>query len=212
MSNHILVLYTISSHSSLLLYFRPFLFDRRHYTAGWDCGTSPHTEGCRSPAIHLPRARVCRSLSRSYYSVTKGKSSSSYFLLIGRKIGCDKSLPVCNNCARTGRKCMGYGVRLTWPDSPDGRRKLPILPAQTDHNCHSRPRHPPSDYYGQQFLNVTTDDVEKSRRDAGILALAVYSNPLYPRPKPSLTLLPEFRGRESDLMLYCKFSYCKAVL
>lgn len=102
---------------------------------------------------------------------------------------------------------MGYGVRLTWPDSHDGRRKLPILPAQSDQHYHSRPQQPPGSYYGQQFLNVSSHDVEKSRRDAGTLALALCSYPPNPRPKPSLTLLPEIRGRESELILYCELWY-----
>lgn len=92
---------------------------------------------------------------------------------------------------------MGYGIKLTWPDSPDGRRKLPILPAQTTH-AH---RHIPGFYYGQQFLNVTFNDIDQSRRDPE--SLAVYGNP-NSRPKPGLTLFPELRGQESDLLLYCE--------
>lgn len=99
---------------------------------------------------------------------------------------------------------MGYGVRLTWPDSPDGRRKLPILPAQSAQNHTPRPRQPQASHYGQQFLNVSSGDVETSRRDARALALAVCGYLSNSRPKPSLTLLPEFRGKESDLMSYCE--------
>ncbi|KAH8881329.1 hypothetical protein GQ53DRAFT_754479 [Thozetella sp. PMI_491] len=45
----------------------------------------------------------------------------------GRKIGCDRQLPECGNCIRTGRKCQGYEVRLAWPDKHDGRRKTQEL-------------------------------------------------------------------------------------
>jgi hypothetical protein len=41
-----------------------------------------------------------------------------------RKIGCDQKLPQCLNCVRTGRECEGYGIRLHWPESADGRRPL----------------------------------------------------------------------------------------
>ncbi|EWY83243.1 hypothetical protein FOYG_13087 [Fusarium oxysporum NRRL 32931] len=35
-----------------------------------------------------------------------------------RKIGCDRSLPCCENCLRTSRACQGYGPRLVWrPES-----------------------------------------------------------------------------------------------
>lgn len=160
------------------------------------CGGSSYPPRARSLGLTVPLV---------FFFLFK-RVPPSYFAVIGRKIGCDKSLPSCNNCARTGRKCMGYGVRLTWPDSHDGRRKLPILPARTDQGHHqSFTEQPPSPYYGQQFLNVSSDDVEKSRRDASALALTVLTYPHNnPRPKPSLTLLPGLRGKESDLMSYCK--------
>ncbi|CAI4218861.1 unnamed protein product [Parascedosporium putredinis] len=40
-----------------------------------------------------------------------------------RKIGCDRGLPSCDNCRRSERDCLGYGVRLSWPESLDGRRR-----------------------------------------------------------------------------------------
>ncbi|ROV93510.1 hypothetical protein VSDG_06782 [Cytospora chrysosperma] len=111
-----------------------------------------------------------------------------------RKIGCDKALPSCNNCARTGRNCMGYGLRLVWPDIPDGRRKLPKLPAQKA----SKQLQAAGTYYGQQFLNFSFDDVEQHRQDVSILTLHTH----HTRPHPSLTLLPDMPGIESDLLCY----------
>ncbi|CAN8105089.1 unnamed protein product [Discula destructiva] len=113
-----------------------------------------------------------------------------------RKIGCDKGLPSCNNCLRTGRQCLGYGVRLIWPDIHDGRRKSPAHPTQSDHMAqgHTRGLH-----YGQQFLNISHEDIEQSRQD--IRSLALYSNP-NARPQPSVKLYPQHQIQESELLQY----------
>lgn len=90
---------------------------------------------------------------------------------------------------------MGYGLRLVWPDIPDGRRKLPNLPAQKA----SEQLQAAGTYYGQQFLNISFDDVEQHRQDVSTLTLQAH----HARPHPSLTLLPDLLGHESDLLLYC---------
>ncbi|KAK9320299.1 fungal-specific transcription factor domain-containing protein [Lipomyces orientalis] len=41
-----------------------------------------------------------------------------------RKVRCDLTLPFCRTCARTGRKCQGYGLRLSWPAATDKRRSI----------------------------------------------------------------------------------------
>jgi hypothetical protein len=51
------------------------------------------------------------------------ESLTTQLTQIDRKIGCDKSLPSCENCRRTQRVCDGYNVRLSWPSKVDGRRK-----------------------------------------------------------------------------------------
>lgn len=117
---------------------------------------------------------------------------------IERKIGCDKGLPSCNNCLRTGRACLGYGVRLVWPDIHDGRRKLPTHPILNETLRHG---HAERLHYGQQFLNISYEDIEQSRQDFNSLAL--YSNP-NARPQSSLTLHPQFRLQEGELLQYCK--------
>ncbi|KAK9421518.1 putative Fungal-specific transcription factor domain-containing protein [Seiridium unicorne] len=112
-----------------------------------------------------------------------------------RKIGCDRGFPACNNCLRTGRECLGYGIRLAWPDQPDGRRRKSQLPDQDF-------QMPTSDskYYGRQFLNVTYDDLTRFRNDdsARHSALAHRS----PRPQRLIPLIPDFHERESHLISY----------
>jgi hypothetical protein len=51
------------------------------------------------------------------------KAAKSCWTCKKRKIGCDKTLPACHNCIRTNRKCAGFGIKLTWPETYDGRRK-----------------------------------------------------------------------------------------
>ncbi|ROW07452.1 hypothetical protein VMCG_03923 [Cytospora schulzeri] len=89
---------------------------------------------------------------------------------------------------------MGYGLRLVWPDIPDGRRKLPNLPAQKA----SEQLQAAGTYYGQQFLNISFDDVEQHRQDVSTLTLQTH----HARPHPSLRLLPDLLGHESDLLVY----------
>jgi hypothetical protein len=50
--------------------------------------------------------------------------------IAARKIGCDKSLPACNNCLRTGRSCQGYGFKLRWatPDTQSRSQSAIQLP------------------------------------------------------------------------------------
>lgn len=90
---------------------------------------------------------------------------------------------------------MGYGLRLVWPDIPDGRRKLPSLPAQKG----SGQLQASGLYYGQQFLNVSFDDIEQHRQDVSTLTL----RPHHACPHPSLTLLPDPVPQESELLYYC---------
>lgn len=43
---------------------------------------------------------------------------------VDRRVRCDRSLPSCANCARLGRKCQGYGMRLFWPKDNDPKRAM----------------------------------------------------------------------------------------
>ncbi|KAH8671316.1 fungal-specific transcription factor domain-containing protein [Xylariales sp. PMI_506] len=112
-----------------------------------------------------------------------------------RKIGCDRGSPACNNCLRTGRNCLGYDIRLAWPDQPDGRRRKDRLPDQETYLPANN-----SEYYGKQFLNVTYEDLVRARSGQSLDSLALILRP--PRPKPALPLLPNIHDRESYLIKY----------
>ncbi|KAI0390437.1 fungal-specific transcription factor domain-containing protein [Xylariaceae sp. FL0594] len=120
-----------------------------------------------------------------------------------RKIGCDRGYPACNNCRRTGRECMGYSIRLAWPDQPDGRRRGSRIPDGTVHYSIDRPPN-----YGEQFLNVTYADLMQSGKGPMVFneeILLLRSQRRVPR---NLPLLPRFNERESHLLRYynCKLS------
>ncbi|KAI0471253.1 fungal-specific transcription factor domain-containing protein [Xylaria cf. heliscus] len=112
-----------------------------------------------------------------------------------RKIGCDRGYPACNNCLRTGRECLGYGIRLAWPDQPDGRRRGSRVP---DRAVHSSPHNPAN--YGEQFLNMTYEDLMHSGK--GLMVLNELFLRSQHRPIRSMPLLPKFQDRESHLLRY----------
>lgn len=112
-----------------------------------------------------------------------------------RKIGCDRGYPACNNCLRTGRECLGYGIRLAWPDQPDGRRRLNRLP---DHTIHHHEID--SAYYGKQFLNVTYSDLAMARKGISPICLTIAR--VQPRPSQLIPLFPNIHERESHLIDY----------
>ncbi|KAF2730490.1 hypothetical protein EJ04DRAFT_579818 [Polyplosphaeria fusca] len=74
-----------------------------------------------------------------------------------RKIACDKRLPSCMNCARSGRPCQGYGMRLSWPRSND--RKRAMISKISDSNGDFCPS-----WLMDVFVNVYTSDIELSQR------------------------------------------------
>ncbi|KAH7166529.1 fungal-specific transcription factor domain-containing protein [Dactylonectria macrodidyma] len=74
-----------------------------------------------------------------------------------RKIGCDKNMPSCNNCTRTNRQCLGYGLRLTWPDQQIRRSKSQAN--QPNSESETRIEIRPTQQRDWQFLNFTYEDV-----------------------------------------------------
>ncbi|KAI1332815.1 fungal-specific transcription factor domain-containing protein [Xylariaceae sp. FL0255] len=113
-----------------------------------------------------------------------------------RKIGCDRGFPACNNCLRTGRECLGYSIRLAWPDQPDGRRRGSQIPDQVIHHSESRPLH-----YGKQFLNMTYTDLKRAgTRPIAFNQLILHDREV--RPSRAISLLPDIHERESHLMNY----------
>jgi hypothetical protein len=114
-----------------------------------------------------------------------------------RKIGCDRGFPACNNCVRTSRECLGYGIRLAWPDQPDGRRRVNRLPSQA--GTTSLVSH--SAHYGRQFLNVTYKDLAAAAGKS-IVADAPLMIGVHERPMPAIPLIPDLKERESRLINY----------
>ena len=114
-----------------------------------------------------------------------------------RKIGCDRSVPVCTRCLRSGRQCLGYDLRLIWADQPDGRRKKPLAVDTTGWGP------PTSTQYGTQFLNVGFGDIALIGEDGISLDLSRLS--LASRPRKSLSSYPDLGGEAgSQLMSYCE--------
>lgn len=115
-----------------------------------------------------------------------------------RKIGCDRGLPSCNNCLRTSRVCLGYGLRLLWPDHPDGRRRKAEPVTHIPPGGRTRPLH-----YGKQFLNFTFQDMALSGVDTvgiDMLATAIEA------PCRGLYLHAPFLGQDAILLSYCKYT------
>ncbi|EWY82689.1 hypothetical protein FOYG_14787 [Fusarium oxysporum NRRL 32931] len=111
-----------------------------------------------------------------------------------RKIGCDRATPSCNNCIRTQRKCLGYGLQLLWPDRHDGRRR------KRDPAEHRPPTTlSKSVHYGKYFLNISLSDVDiaVSKSDGHILV-----DLFQQRPRCSLTLHGPFLDHEGMLLGY----------
>lgn len=52
------------------------------------------------------------------------KLIDDYLQRIDRRISCDRGLPICLNCVRSNRQCMGYELRLSWPRATDRKRAM----------------------------------------------------------------------------------------
>jgi hypothetical protein len=46
------------------------------------------------------------------------------FVLVDRKVRCDRAIPVCQRCYQANRECKGYSVKLSWPREKDRRRAI----------------------------------------------------------------------------------------
>ncbi|EEU43814.1 uncharacterized protein NECHADRAFT_73999 [Fusarium vanettenii 77-13-4] len=74
-----------------------------------------------------------------------------------RKVLCDRTLPTCTRCARAGRRCDGYGTRLSWPREGDARRAV-IGPAPIERRR----------YDARHFVNTSTGDIEMHALISGV--------------------------------------------
>ena len=69
------------------------------------------------------------------------------------KIGCDQDLPACRKCIQSKRKCLRYGLRLSWPRASD-RRRIIIL------NRRTLPAKQRLSFGRLRFLNTSTWDID----------------------------------------------------
>ncbi|KAF2500109.1 hypothetical protein BU16DRAFT_556592 [Lophium mytilinum] len=118
-----------------------------------------------------------------------------------RKIGCDRTLPTCQNCSRTNRLCQGYGMKLAWPDTKsDGRRKQKRYSVECNlTQLSSRYRKLRG---GLAFLNTTVFDL---RGDVPSLQDLFTENPsdvMAPSIMRSLSLNPALTGNDGLLLSY----------
>ncbi|KAI1615281.1 fungal-specific transcription factor domain-containing protein [Exophiala viscosa] len=131
------------------------------------------------------------------------KARKSCWTCKDRKIGCDKTLPACNNCIRTKRNCAGFGIKLTWPEKYDGRRKA-VIPSIYGQGCAATTVFCPS--LALDFLNTTTEDIEISDSCdltgfpayAQLLRLNTWTLPTLPLPgitNDDASLLSYYEGR-----------------
>ncbi|KAK7969425.1 N-terminal fungal transcription regulatory domain-containing protein [Apiospora saccharicola] len=130
--------------------------------------------------------------------MASGRRAQGCWTCKQRKIGCDRGYPACNNCLRTGRECLGYGIRLAWPDQPDGRRRVNRMP---DRVLHLSPAN--TEHYGKQFLNLTYADLTRPGNGCAGKSLAVVvQEPPTPRLKRFVPFVPNMHERDTHLMRY----------
>ncbi|CAG9984370.1 unnamed protein product [Clonostachys byssicola] len=113
-----------------------------------------------------------------------------------RKIGCDKTIPNCNNCSRTRRKCLGYGLRLTWPGCRNrngrGRDALTYEPPSSHATLERR--------NGTQFISFEEMDILASKQHA--FGLDLWTKYLVGRPQFTLSLHSPIVGQDAILLDY----------
>ncbi|KAI9163791.1 transcriptional regulatory protein [Paramyrothecium foliicola] len=118
-----------------------------------------------------------------------------------RRVGCDKSVPQCHNCIRSGRECLGYGIRLKWPEIRDGRRRADEMHV---HVLSSNNPLELSQDYGIHFLNTTDRDVTFANQDGlsqAVQDIAIsLSTPV--QPGRALTNHPQLDRGDSMLLSY----------
>lgn len=73
-----------------------------------------------------------------------------------RRVRCDRTLPSCTRCVKSGNPCNGYGMRLSWPRSNDQRRAV-VAPPPRGRAVGVKPGEIP-------FLHTTSWDVNLHHR------------------------------------------------
>ncbi|KAJ1326536.1 fungal specific transcription factor domain-containing protein [Microdochium nivale] len=127
------------------------------------------------------------------------RSTQGCWTCKARKIGCDKTIPTCINCRRSNRHCLGYGIRLAWPDQADGRRASVrhavtfLAPSSVSAARVAS--------YGTHFLNLTYADFHARDHPAGVL-LGLHTLIRKLKPHRPLCFFPDLHERESHLLHY----------
>ena len=141
-------------------------------------------------------------------------------MTIGRKVGCDRGQPSCSNCIRTDRQCLGYGIKLSWPQNGGDGRRRDFVPDQglkgEDHDklqTHGSSSKSLDNLLirrtRNQFLNT---DYEDLRRFLGHFTHLqdFHSAQNKPSPKPTRSLSYGYetciQSGDSSLLSYCKFN------
>lgn len=141
----------------------------------------------------------------------KGESSSAECQIlqllkrnVARKIGCDKQLPDCNNCVRTGRSCEGYGIKVQWPETVDGRRPTCSWEARAQKSWNFVKSSTPGELH---FLNTTFDDLESRTASSSLRSFRFQPSPTIARGLTvgfgTTDLMPE----DKILLSYCKILF-----
>ncbi|KAH8788030.1 fungal-specific transcription factor domain-containing protein [Diaporthe sp. PMI_573] len=125
------------------------------------------------------------------------KAAQSCWTCKERKIGCDRSIPHCNNCTRTERQCAGYGLRLNWPGHRSNRRRDLIICnvaglASVERRPRSRER---------KYLNFTNKDFRLAEKR---LTWHRFMERISARPSLSLSLHSPVVGEDAILLTYYK--------
>jgi len=136
------------------------------------------------------------------------KARKSCWTCKNRKIGCDKTLPACNNCVRRHRICGGFGIKLSWPEKYDGRRK-PLLATVGGRSAQRNDEVCPS--IALDFLNTTFEDIELSNHHVlpessahmRLLRLNTRTLPCY--------LLPGFTHDHGNLLSYYEATLARII-
>ncbi|VUC24872.1 unnamed protein product [Clonostachys rosea] len=114
----------------------------------------------------------------------------------GRKIGCDRNIPNCNNCSRTSRQCLGYGLRLTWPgcQNKQGHRQdaLTYEPPSSDTAIEQ--------HRGRQFISFREMDILASKEH--VFGQNLWEKYLVERPQFTLSLHSPIVGQVAILLNY----------
>jgi hypothetical protein len=90
-----------------------------------------------------------------------------------RKVACDRRGPPCQACSSSGRECLGYGLKLSWPRDGDKKRAIVLeSDAQLSYSSVSG-----------EFVRVSTIDIELYKnphpRETEFLNISMFDMDMY---------------------------------